>query len=69
MSNRVYDLQGYTIVLDHVAFLTKVFEAEGDEGFQFNIRFTADVRLAPRFATRSEAELARSLLSQALKDR
>jgi hypothetical protein len=69
MSNRVYDLQGYTIVLDHIAFLTRVFEAEDDEGFQFNIRFAADVRLAPRFPTRNEAELARSLLVQALKDR
>ncbi len=69
MSNRVYEIQGYTIMLDHVAFLTRVFEAEGDEGFQFNIRFAADVRLAPRFATRSEAELARGLLIQALKDR
>jgi len=69
MSNRVYEIQGYTIMLDHVAFLTRVFEAEGDEGFQFNIRFAADVRLSPRFATRSEAELARGLLIQALKDR
>lgn len=69
MSNRVYELQGYTIMLDHVAFLTRVFKAEDNEGFQFNIRFAADVRLAPRFATRSEAELGRSLLVQALKDR
>lgn len=69
MSNRVYELQGYTIVLDHVAFLTRVFEAEDDEGYQFNIRFAADVRLSPRFPTRNEAELARGLLVQALKDR
>lgn len=69
MSNRVYELQGYTIVLDHIAFLTRVFEAEDDEGYQFNIRFAADVRLGPRFATRSEADLARSMLIQALKDR
>lgn len=67
MTSRIYELQGYTIALDHIAFLTRVFEAEGDEGYQFNIRFAADVRLAPRFPTRNEAELARGLLIKALK--
>lgn len=67
MEHRIYELQGYAIVLDKVAFLTRVFEAEGGEGFQFNIRFAADVRLAPRFPTRAEAELQRGLLIQALK--
>ena len=68
MARSVYELQGYTIVLDHVAFLTRVFEAEGDEGYQFNVRFAADIRLSPRYPTREEAELGRSLLVQALKD-
>lgn len=68
MARTVHELQGYTIVLDKIAFLTRVFEAEGGEGYQFNIRFAADVRLAPRYPTRQEAELARSLLIQALKD-
>ncbi|MEM1411863.1 MAG: hypothetical protein AAGH19_05835 [Pseudomonadota bacterium] len=66
MARTVYELQGYSIVLEHIAFVTRVFEAEGGEGYQFNVRFIADVRIAPRFPRREEAELARSLLIQAL---
>ena len=66
MSDRIYEIQGYAIVLDKVTFLTRVFEAEDGEGFQFNIRFTGDLRLAPRFPTRHEADLQRSLLIKAL---
>ncbi len=69
MARTIHEIQGYTIVLEHIAFLTRVFEAEGGEGYQFNVRFAADVRLAPRFPTREEAELARRLLIQALKER
>ena len=66
MAQKTYDLQGYSIVLDKIVFLTRVFEAEDGEGFQFNIRFDADLRLAPRFPTRHEADLQRSLLLKAL---
>ena len=66
MAERTYDLRGYTIVLDKVVLLTRVFEADGGEGFQFNIRFAGDLRLAPRFPTRHEADLQRSLLLKAL---
>jgi hypothetical protein len=65
---KIYELQGYAIVLDKVVFLTRVFAAEDDEGFQFNIRFTGDLRLAPRFPTRHEADLQRSLLLQAITE-
>jgi hypothetical protein len=65
---KVYELQGYAIVLDKVIFLTRVFAAEDNEGYQFNIRFADDLRLAPRFPTRHEADLQRSLLLQALND-
>ena len=68
MSGRVYELQGYAIVLDKVVFLTRVFAAEDEEGYQFNIRFTGDLRLSPRFPTRHEADLQRSLLLQAIND-
>ena len=61
-----FELQGYTIVLDKVIFVTRVFEAEDGEGYQFNVRFGGDLRLAPRFPTRPEADLQRSLLLQAL---
>lgn len=66
MASKTYDLQGYVIVLDKVAFITRVFEAEGGEGFQFNVRFSGDLRLAPKFPTRHEADLQRSLLVKAL---
>ena len=66
MTQKIYELQGYAIVLDKVIFITRVFEAEDGEGFQFNIRFSGDLRLAPRFPTRPEADLQRSLLIKAL---
>lgn len=68
MKNRIYELQGYAMALDKVIFLTRVFEAEDGEGFQFNIRFGGDMRLAPKFATRHEADLQRSLLIKALNE-
>ena len=68
MTDKVYELQGYAIVLDKIVFLTRVFAAEEGEGYQFNIRFTGDLRLAPRFPTRHEADLQRSLLLRALND-
>lgn len=66
MAKATYDLQGYTVVLNKVAFITRVFEAEAGEGFQFNIRFAADARLTPKFPTRQEAELNRKMLVTAL---
>lgn len=66
VSEKTYELQGYAIVLDKIAFLTRVFEAEEEQGYQFNIRFTGDLRLAPKFPTRHEADLQRSLLLKAL---
>ena len=68
MARFVYDLQGYAVVLDKVVFVTRVFEAEGDEGFQFNVRFAGDPRLAPKFPTRHEADLQRELFLKALRE-
>ena len=62
----IHELQGYTIVLDKIVFVTRVFAADEGEGYQFNVRFTGDLRLAPRFPTRHEADLQRSLLLKAL---
>lgn len=62
----IHELQGYAIVLDKVVFVTRVFEAEEGEGFQFNIRFAGETRLAPKFPTRHEADLQRRLLIRAL---
>lgn len=69
MAGGVYEIQGYAIVLDKVTFLTRVFKAEDNEGFQFNIRFSGDLRLTPKFPTRHEADLQRSLLINALNEK
>lgn len=66
MTDKVYELQGYAIVLDKIVFITRVFEADDGEGFQFNVRFAGEVRLSPRFPTRHEADLQRRLLIKAL---
>ena len=68
MAEKTHELQGYAIALDKIVFITRVFEAEDSEGFQFNIRFTGDLLLAPRFPTRHEADLKRSLLLKALNE-
>jgi hypothetical protein len=68
MARSVCDLQGYTIVLDKIIFVTRVFEAEGDQGFQFNVRFTGDTRLTPKFPTRHDADLQRELLLKTLRE-
>jgi len=68
MTKPIYELQGYAIALNKVVFLTRVFEAEDGEGFQFNIHFAGDLRLAPKFPTRHEADLQRSLLIKALNE-
>jgi hypothetical protein len=68
MAGKVYELQGYAMVLNKVVRVTRVFEAEDSEGYQFNVRFTGDLRLAPKFPTRHEADLQRSLLIKALNE-
>ena len=68
MSKTIHEVQGYAIVADKVVFLTRVFKAEGDEGYQFNIALSGDVRLSPRFATRHEAELERELLLKSVRE-
>ena len=68
MKRSVIDLQGYAVVLDKIVFITRVFEAEDKEGFQFNVRFVGDLRLAPKFPTRHEADLQRELLLKALRE-
>ena len=68
MTRSVYELQGYAVVLDKVVFVTRVFEAEGDQGFQFNVRFGGDLRLSPKFPKRHEADLQRELLLKAIRE-
>lgn len=68
MGDRVREIQGYAIVVDKVLFVTRVFESEGKEGFQFNISFPGDMRVAARFPTRHEAELERGMLLKAIRE-
>ena len=63
----IHELQGFAIALDKVLFVSQVFPAKDDEGYQFNVCFAADMLLKPRFATRHEAELARGLLLKAMR--
>ena len=67
MSKKVREIQGYAVVVDKIVFITRVFEAEEGEGYQFNIRFGEDLRLSPRFPSRHEAELERELLLEAIR--
>lgn len=66
MARDVYDLKGYTIVLDKVAHITKVFKV-GDEGFQFNVVLVGDLRLLMKFPDLTEATLQRELFVKALR--
>lgn len=67
MKREIYELQGFAVVLDKVAFVTRVFEADKGEGFQFNITFNTELLLAMKFPTRNEADLERQLFLKALK--
>ncbi|GJM10561.1 MAG: hypothetical protein DHS20C11_28370 [Lysobacteraceae bacterium] len=66
MARAVYDLKGYTIVLDKVVHVTRLFDAD-EEGVQFNVRLMGDVRLPMKFPDRGEGTMARQLLIEAIK--
>jgi hypothetical protein len=68
VARSIYDIQGYAVVLDKIIFVTRVFKAEDDEGYQFNIRFAGELLLAPKFPSRHESDLQRELLLKALKE-
>ena len=68
MNRLIYELQGFAIVLDKVAFVSQVFEARQKEGYQFNITFSGESLLAMKFPTRHEADLERQLFLKALKN-
>lgn len=68
MSRAIYELQGFAIVLDKVALVSRVFIAENKEGYQFNITFSNELRLPVKFPTRTDADLERQLFLKALKN-
>ncbi len=67
MAMALYELKGFTLILNHVVFVSPVFEAEEQQGQQFNVRVTGDL-LKFRFPVRTEAVLARELLIKAIKE-
>ena len=67
MKRDVYDIQGYAIVLDKVIHVTRVFESESNEGFQFNIRLAGEARLTLKSPDLAEATLQRDLFIKALR--
>jgi len=68
MARSVYELQGYAIILDKIIFITRVFEADDKEGYQFNIRFPGELLLTPKFPSRHEADLQRELMIKAVTE-
>ncbi len=68
MTRSVHEIQGYAVVLDKIAFITRVFKADEEEGYKFNIRFSENLLLAPKFPSRHEAELQRELLLKAIRE-
>lgn len=68
MSKAIYELQGFAIVLNKVALVSRVFAADKNEGFQFNITFSNELRLPAKFPTRSDADLERQLFLKALRN-
>jgi len=66
MTDRTYDIQGFTLCLDKIVLLSAVFEAENSEGWQFNIRLMGDVRVRIKRPDRPSALLERQMLVRAL---
>lgn len=64
---KLYDLKNYTVVLHKVVFISGVFEAENNEGYQFNVRLESDL-LRLKYPAREEAVLQRQLFVKALKE-
>jgi hypothetical protein len=64
---KIYEIKGYTLVIDKIVFISGVFTATQDEGKQFNVRVLGDL-LKFKFPNHAEAVLARELLLKALKE-
>lgn len=67
MGRAIYELQGFAIALDKVLLVSRVFAADNNEGYQFNITFSNELRLPAKFPTRTDADLERQLFLKALR--
>ena len=64
----IHHIQGYVVVLDKIVHVTRVFEAEGAAGAQFNIQLTGNARLQLKYPDRAHATLERDTLIKALEN-
>ena len=62
----VHDVNGFTLVLDKICHVTRVFEADQQQGAQFNIKLV-DTLLTLKFPDHSTAVLERDRLVEAIK--
>ena len=67
MGRAIYELQGFAIALDKVLLVSRVFAADNNEGYQFNITFSNELRLPAKFPTRTDADLERQLFLKGLR--
>jgi hypothetical protein len=68
MSKKIHEVQGYAVVVSKIVFLTRVFKAENNEGFQFNIGLSGGARVSPQFAARHEADLEREMILKTIRE-
>ncbi len=61
-----YDIAGFTLVLSKITLISAIFEAENNEGWQFNIRFVSGEKIAVKQPDRARISLDRDLLVQAI---
>ena len=63
---QTYDIAGFTLVLNKITMISAVFEADKNEGWQFNVRFVSGEKIAVKNPDRARNALDRELLIQAI---
>lgn len=63
---QTYDLAGFTLVLNKITMISAIFEADNNEGWQFNVRFVSGEKIAVKNPDRARNALDRELLIQAI---
>lgn len=65
---KTYDIAGFTLVLDKIAMISAIFQADNDEGWQFNVRLISGDRVLVKRPDRARATLDRDLLVKAIHE-
>lgn len=65
---KTYEIAGFALVLDKIMMISAVFEADNNEGWQFNVRLVSGGRIAVKRPDRSQATLDRELLIKAINE-